>query len=407
MNETEAAPRPGRPKISGGARPFANDGAESAGAQLKPEQRERIRAKALGVSFKSLVEHAETPIDQSQTLLGNRWLCRGAVALVVAPSGVGKSSAVQGEMATKFSCGKEAFGIKPSRALKILIIQAENDQGDTTEMLRDVVRKLSPEDKKLVAQNTWCSEPVADFTALNFIFALRIWIDEFKPDVTILDPMNAYTGGDPSDPSVLTPFFRQWLLPLLKEKGVGCIVIHHMPKTRGWDTSKWKHTDFMYMGAGNAEQTNVARAVLVMDSTDNPMIYKFIATKRRQHIGWAGGEGAAPGEWWVRYYKHSNTGIAWDEAEKDEVAVVKAKATAKKRKFGGKYPLPVVLTPLLNADDQGLTCRELHRHLARSGSDISENCVWKKLSKASFERFVETDKDGRYTLTQAGLELFS
>jgi len=403
--DTDPPPRRNSEPDADGTHPFADKDDRHDNGQLTAEQKQKICKKAKGYIFKSLVQHAETPIDHSQTLLGNRWLCKGGVALVVAPSGVGKSSAVEGEMAVKWSCGKEAFGIKPARPLKILIVQAENDQGDTTEMLRDIVAGLSEEDKKTVNENTWCSEPIGDLVALNFVVALSTWIDQYKPDLVIVDPMNSYTGGDPSDPDVLTPFFRHWLIPTLRDKQVGCIVVHHMPKMRGWDTKKWKHTDWMNLGAGNAEQTNVSRAGLAIDATDNPKVYKFVATKRRQRIGWS--DMMETAEWWVRYYKHSDSGIAWGEADEDEVNLVKAKAKAKLRRSSGKYPLPDVLVPLLKAGDDGLTCRELHRALQRSGSDIKENLVWKKLSKAVSEGFVEMDKSDCYTLTESGMELFS
>ena len=61
--------------------------------------------------------------------------------LFVGPSGIGKSSAsIQQDI---FWCnGLSAFGIAPARALRILIIQAEDDDGDLHEMITGVIKGL-------------------------------------------------------------------------------------------------------------------------------------------------------------------------------------------------------------------------------------------------------------------------
>ena len=50
---------------------------------------------------------------------------------IVAPSGLGKST-LSIQMAVLWCCGLIAFGITPHKALRILIIQSEDDQGDCT-----------------------------------------------------------------------------------------------------------------------------------------------------------------------------------------------------------------------------------------------------------------------------------
>ena len=49
----------------------------------------------------------------------------------------------------QWSLGKEAFGIKPTRPLRILTIQAENDDGDIGEMAQGVAHgmQLTPDEK--------------------------------------------------------------------------------------------------------------------------------------------------------------------------------------------------------------------------------------------------------------------
>ena len=68
---------------------------------------------------------AHTPNDPSE-LLRNRFLCRGAGLLLVGPTGIGKSSLSMQDMIL-WALGRESFEIFPTRPLKSLLIQAEND----------------------------------------------------------------------------------------------------------------------------------------------------------------------------------------------------------------------------------------------------------------------------------------
>ena len=54
---------------------------------------------------------------------------------------IGKSSLAM-QMTVSWALGKEVFGIKPVKPLKSLLIQAENDFGDVSEMLRGTLGGL-------------------------------------------------------------------------------------------------------------------------------------------------------------------------------------------------------------------------------------------------------------------------
>jgi RecA-family ATPase len=64
--------------------------------------------------------------EDPDCLLGLRWICKGGTAVWQGPTGVGKSSLMMQGVIT-WSLGRPFFGIKPVRALKFLVIQAEND----------------------------------------------------------------------------------------------------------------------------------------------------------------------------------------------------------------------------------------------------------------------------------------
>jgi hypothetical protein len=76
-----------------------------------------------------LLSYRNSPADPKKTLLGRRLLCLEGGMLIIGPSGVGKSSAIT-QASLQWSIGETAFGLIPSRPLKISIIQAEDDRGD-------------------------------------------------------------------------------------------------------------------------------------------------------------------------------------------------------------------------------------------------------------------------------------
>src|ERR1035438_2681422 len=81
------------------------------------------------------------PENDASELLRHRFLCRGGGMLLVGPTGVGKSALAMQAMIL-WALEREAFGIKPARALKSLLVQAENDDGDLAEMRDGVIRGL-------------------------------------------------------------------------------------------------------------------------------------------------------------------------------------------------------------------------------------------------------------------------
>jgi hypothetical protein len=109
-----------------------------------------------GTALISLMDIATGPPDPRATVLGNRFLCIDGSMLFVGPSGIGKSLAsVQQDIL--WSLGREAFGIRPARPLRILTIQAENDAEDLAEMREGVCRGLglSADERERVRQRVF------------------------------------------------------------------------------------------------------------------------------------------------------------------------------------------------------------------------------------------------------------
>jgi hypothetical protein len=278
---------------------------------------------------RSIAWYAKEPINHDHTLLGQRYLCRGGGMFIIAPSGLGKST-LSIQMAVLWCCGLAASGILPRKALRILIVQSEDDEGDCSEMSQVMEHLgLTDSQKRQVDTN---SELIRcnDLMRFRFIEALRVRLEQarldgYPFDLVMINPYGSYLGGDVKNTEACAQFLNEWLNPVLTEFDIAAIIIHHTPKTNFQNTDDYKIWDWMYWGAGCAHITNWARAILVMKpETEDMKIFRFIAAKRGNRIGeeWEGS--------WERYFAWSSKPgvLRWEEATGEQIA----KATVPKSK---------------------------------------------------------------------------
>jgi hypothetical protein len=307
----------------------------------------------------SIVELAAREIDHNATLLGERWLCIGGGALFIGPSGIGKSSAsVQQDIL--WGLGRSAFGIAPARPLKILCIQAENDDGDLSEMARGVMDGLaiSCEDRNALSERVLYATEQSR-TGPEFLSSVvRPLLENHRPDLLRLDPLLAYLGADPCDMGVTASFLRNSLNPLLTEFACGCIINHHTPKVTNRDTTAWRTSDWMYAGAGSADLTNWCRAAIVIDPTYTVKLFKFIAAKRAGRTGWRDEEGCIVLE---KYFCHAEYGIHWREASSEDIERMIVSAQKKKDKDTKTENDLLRLIPLQGAVEKNILIEMAHR----------------------------------------------
>lgn len=278
--------------------------------------------------------------DLAATLLGERLLCRGGAMLMVGPSGVGKST-MSMHQDLCWAVGREAFGIKPARPLRILTIQAENDDGDLNEMSKGVCIGLgfNAEEWRMATVNLYYVTEIAR-SGQPFLDMLDRLLSEHACDIVRIDPLFAFYGAKIEDSEKLSVFLRGGINPILHKHNVGLILAHHTTKTNNRDTSGWTHTDYSYAGAGGAELTNWARAMLVLDATHTPGTFKLIAAKRGARIGWRNSSGERE---FIRFYRHSRQDgvICWENGDEKEVerdAIKKGRA----RKTASVDPEPLI-----------------------------------------------------------------
>jgi AAA domain len=284
--------------------------------------------------------------DEGQTLLGRRFLCRHGGLLLIGPSGIGKSSAIA-QACTLWAIGRKAFGIKPARPLRILMIQAEDDEGDNIEIANGIGGHLGLDlDEIMLCRNNFMVVGARHHAGILFFTELFDPLMEAqKPiDLVVVNPFQAYLGGDIKDPAITSAFLRNQFNPRLERFNCGGLVVHHTPKTTFQNRETWKASQWMYAGAGAADITNWARAIVVIDPTDNDEhVFRFIAAKRGTRIGWE--RHGTNGEGIVKYFKHSGSReIFWEEAEESEIPASKKQSRDQQGRVQAKYSAQMVLT---------------------------------------------------------------
>ena len=254
--------------------------------------------------------------DDPNTVLGNRWLCKGGSLLIVGQSGTGKSSLMM-QAAVHWALGRDFFGIKPARPLRAIILQAENDAGDVSEALQDVVAGAyldSQERDQLRESLAIFRDTVSTGTA--FTAALADLVREHRADIVFVDPLLSFAGIDVSDQEQASKFLRHDLAPILLETGAVLVAMHHTGKPKA-ASDKEGHTvaDLAYAGLGSSEFTNYFRevAVLFRCQGDEP-IYKFGLTKRRGRAGLRDSEGQFKGEIHIRHAAEKGV-IRWEYSQ--------------------------------------------------------------------------------------------
>ncbi len=258
-------------------------------------------------------------------LLRHRFLCRGGAALLVGPTGVGKSSFAL-QAGVLWTLGHPFFGIEPARPLTVWLVQAENDAGDMAEMRQGVTQGL-------VAEGTASEKDVQGACERIRVFsedtrtgdAFRAFLAEVldreqadRPDLLIVDPLYAYFGQDVSDQAAVSKWTRNIINPLIHQHNIGLVLVHHTNKpATGTNKAQWQAGDFAYLGAGSAEWCNWARAVLALRNIGNDEVYELRAAKRGRRLRWRDENDSFA---YHRYVAHGNAGgIYWREPTDAEV----------------------------------------------------------------------------------------
>lgn len=258
----------------------AEEQARKYGQRLKHEQLLSFDAKA-----------------DPESVLGNRWLCRGGSLLLLGQSGVGKSC-LNLQLAGAWALGDPklcsilSFGIQPARPLKIVLVQSENDLGDMAEIWQGVFKKMGgamSEEKRQQLEENLIILRNTEATGDAFVRMYRELANDYKPDICIIDPLLSYIGADINDQEICSAFTHR-LNQIQQESGVITAMVHHFGKPKSASQNNvLTETDLAYQGLGSSILTNWAREVLslnrVKEKPKSPPTFRLTATKRRKKAG--------------------------------------------------------------------------------------------------------------------------
>lgn len=240
-------------------------------------------------------------------LLGRRFLCRGGGGFIFGQSSIGKSSFVF-QMACHLATGQDFFGIgnRDGHPLRLLLVQAENDERELAEVLQSVTASwpaplIELLKKNLMVRTHW------DKSGQEFATWLGDRANEHAADLVIVDPLMAYLGDDAGNNQAVSQFLRSYINRILKSpqsaRPFGLLFVHHTGKpTNGSKPSDERNAAAkMYNMLGASELVNWARCIMRLESDAVNGRFLFSVPKRGDRSGM---RLLGSGEWGC-YVKHS------------------------------------------------------------------------------------------------------
>jgi hypothetical protein len=255
--------------------------------------------------------------------IGKRYACVGGTVLWAGGSGYGKSTLMM-QAAIYWASGKSFFGIAPVRSLRVLIVQAENDLGDTAEMLQGVIRAIaasgdmSETELWSVVKENVVIKRVVGAIGPKFLSVLESLVQQHKPDIVFIDPLFAFCGCDLLDAAAVSLFLREGLIPLAVRHRACVHVVHHVGKPNRDNGAKasWNEAEFQYLGFGSSEIQNAFRAVnILLPVSGHDGTYRLILSKRGSRAGALDTDGEHTTN---LYLQHSKQGICWEQVPRPD-----------------------------------------------------------------------------------------
>lgn len=247
-----------------------------------------------------------------------RYLCRGQAAWLIGPSGVGKSALLL-QFGLAWATGQAMFGITPSRPLRVLLIQAENDKGDLAEMARGINSGLNLDFDPDIVEKNIRFRSIKGKIGQSFCLWLQREIEDFRADLVLVDPLLSFAGIDVSRQEQVSQFCRVWLDPVLHSTGAALLSAHHTGKPQRQQNGKPGRpqtlTDLAYEGLGSSELVNWARAVMILQNAGEDT-YRLALAKRGTRAWATHPNGDKTLTVWLR---HATDGtIFWTQTEPPE-----------------------------------------------------------------------------------------
>jgi len=272
--------------------------------------------------------------NQENTLIKGGWGKRGCVSMHVSTTGSGKS-VLQTQSALCFIHGVACCGLEPTRPMKVWVIQSEDDDDRVANDRDDVIRHLSadyPQANWYAAAHEVKFLSFKGKTGATFLKCLNDELDAAakendKPDVVIINPMNAFFGGDLKRGVDCSAFFKggklngdttDGLEAIIDRHKVWCWIFSHTNKPpTGDELRQWLKDDYPeYKMSGANEIADAVRSVITFLKVPNREgVFCFIAGKNGRGLGWKDKDGKPTNR---LYFRWADDGHYWQPLPYDE-----------------------------------------------------------------------------------------
>ena len=204
------------------------------------------------VRFSNIISYKPDPRCY---VVGNGFIRQGAGTLLQSFTGQGKSVMAQ-QWALHIATGKDIWGMPVKWPRKVLYLAGE---GDEITWKRDFT-SLNGQfkfNRKLVEKNFGLCH-IFGYTDAEFSEAFGEKVDEFKPEVVVIDNYQSYVTGELNSSSC----FREWVSlvdEIIKRRKIALLLLDHFPKPKD-DEKLVDPRAGVYKGAGHSTKANWARA---------------------------------------------------------------------------------------------------------------------------------------------------
>lgn len=249
--------------------------------------------------------------NDPDSLVGRRWLCKGGSLLFSGQAGAGKSTLLT-QLCVSWALGRDLWGMKPVRPLRMLILQSENDRGDLSEQWCDITNamQLTETDRQTLHNQVFIYREAVK-TGEAFGALLEELITTHQIDCAVVDPLLGFSGGDISKQDFCSHFLRHILQPILMRTGCCLIAGHHQnkPPRKKEDQSSMLST---YDFTGSSELANWFRSTAILRREDPELPhFVFKLGKRGSRAGMKDKQGNFTESLRIRHSKNRGE-IKWE-----------------------------------------------------------------------------------------------
>lgn len=197
-------------------------------------------------------------------------------------AGGGKSTSSAG-MAMAWGLGLPYMGLTPTRPLRILHMNGEDDEATMGQCREGFLRhseaitgrrltraNLAPLDTMLRTDFS------REYVGPAFVTRLDKLLSEVPADILFINPLLSFIGGEIV--AEASNFLRVLLGPLLMRHQCAALTFHHTVKL---NRDSWQNMDPTYSGIGGGEVANVPRSVFTLQPTAVEGLARLFVAKRK------------------------------------------------------------------------------------------------------------------------------